>query len=947
MLKYFIKKDGSLKNRSFFILIFGVILCFLLLDFNSVAFADDVDLESDDEEQILQLHEDMEEILHIDSGWMYQDVIRAVGWGLIKLLILITNYFEGAVDKILGWNTFFQSSEIKMLMNKLMPFLMGLFLLSLMYIGYLIMFNKIEKRNEVALNVIMAFLLIFIIPNAMPYLDEVFKAGKDVLDDSMEAELSMSDSIIKMNVADIKYYAEEKFNFNKVPKPINKTKEGKNGGESANYTKGNEITSPNDISINEKIDLQSEDGWFPWTTGEYRKDLKKNNKVAFDLFSTRAVPDGKGGVRLKTLAKNKIPATAIGQEAYYRYHVNWGTSIFTYAIVAFALAITVLKIARIIFELAFHNIFVMAISATDLTGGQRTKKVITEIINSFAVLLVMVLIVKLFIFYTNWTLGLSGSIGSIASILMLLAGAWALLDAPNIVERVLGIDAGLRSGYGALMGAYAGSKMIGSGAKGLAKGIGAVPKGVSSATQFGKGMLGKSPIKEGSKGVKPMPESKGGDPLSGLKNNESSKSSIPNQNNKTGNISSIPSSSNIGGNESQSLMTNENSSGSIPESDDFIKPNDNPYNTGYGVYSGSQAGQRNADLKARSYNSGVKARQNLTSFGKALGNVGMLGTRLVRNPIQSTKNLGGMAMARASEMKSSMAAMPASIASSVSQSVGGFNQASKIPIGQSAVSDNVEIDSATTQQESSSNIGVIPNRMSTTTNPSNGKSMKITQQGVQNLKRSVNAIQSNGGTINTSQGQVSVKTPQVQNVKGVDVQDKALVNTATTKQETAMSNISGARMSSKHSPATGKNIAVTQKGVQNVKRSVNTIQSNGGTINTSQGQVSVKAPQSQNLKDVNVQDKAFVDTTTTRKETTTSSVSGARMSTRHSPARGKSITVAQKDMQNVKRSVNVTQKNGGTINASQSQKLNDVNVQDKGFTKKPRTSINDNNIRKD
>src|SRR5690606_13049126 len=155
-----------------------------------------------------------------------------------------------------------------------------------------------------------------------------------------------------------------------------------------------------------------------------------------------------------------------------------------------------------------------------------------------------------------------------------------------------------------------------------------------------------------------------------------------------------------------------------------------------------------------------------------------------------------------------------------------------------------------------------------------------------------------------SQGQVSVKTPQVQNVKGVDVQDKALVNTATTKQETAMSNISGARMSSKHSPATGKNIAVTQKGVQNVKRSVNTIQSNGGTINTSQGQVSVKAPQSQNLKDVNVQDKAFVDTTTTRKETTTSSVSGARMSTRHSPARGKSITVAQNEMQNVKRSVN-------------------------------------------
>lgn len=934
------KKGDSFWNRPFFKWFLISFIMLLMIGSTDVVFADDVKLESDDEDGLLKLHEDMDGVLHVDNGWMYQDIVRSIGWFFIKVLVWIVDYFENAVDTLLGWNSFFKSSEISDLMNKLTPFIMGLFLLSLMYVGYLIMFNKVEKRNEIALNVIMAFLLIFIIPASMPYLDEVFKVGHEELKASSPT-LDLTESIVKMNVVDLKYYEENKFNFNTVPKPIKKIKGGKSEG-SANYTKGNTIVSddPDPISITEKIDGHE-------TKDDYIKKVKKNHKIAYDLFKTKAIPDGSGGKVLVELEKNAVPTTKIGRETYFRYHVNWGTAFFTLIIVGVALAITIIKVARIIFELAFHGIFVMAISATDLTGGQRTKKVVTEIVSSFAVLLVMVLIIKLFIYYTNWTIGLSGSMGWIGSALMLLAGAWALLDAPNIVERVLGIDAGLRSGYGALMGAYAGSKMIGSGAKGLAKGIGAVPKGVSSATQFGKGMLGKSPIKEGSKGVKPMPESKGGDPLGGLKNNESSKSSIPNQNNKTGNISSIPSSSIIGGNESQSLMTNENSSGSIPESDDFIKPNDNPYNTGYGVYSGSQAGQRNADLKARSYNSGVKARQNLTSFGKSLGNVGMLGTRLVRNPIQSTKNLGGMAMARASEMKSSMAAMPASIASSVSQSVGGFNQASKIPIGQSAVSDNVEIDSATTQQESSSNIGVIPSRVSTTTNPSNGKSMKITQQGVQNLKRSVNAIQSNGGTINTSQGQVSVKTPQVQKVKGVDVQDKALVNTATTKQETAMSNISGARMSSKHSPATGKNIAVTQKGVQNVKRSVNTIQSNGGTINTSQGQVSVKAPQSQNLKDVNVQDKAFVDTTTTRKETTTSSVSGARMSTRHSPARGKSITVAQNEMQNVKRSVNVTQKNGGTINASQSQKLNDVNVQDKGFTKKPRTSINDNNIRKD
>ena len=106
---------------------------------------------------------------------------------------------------------------------------------------------------------------------------------------------------------------------------------------------------------------------------DWVKQLSDESK---EVLKTKSVPTGVGdSYQVEELQKNAVSMTKIGRETYYRYHVNWLSLIVSLLVTSIALGITVLKIGRAIFDLAFHQIFGMFIAASDLTGGQRTKSI--------------------------------------------------------------------------------------------------------------------------------------------------------------------------------------------------------------------------------------------------------------------------------------------------------------------------------------------------------------------------------------------------------------------------------------------------------------------------------------------------------------------------------------------------------------------------------------------
>lgn len=433
------------------------------------------------DEKLIDLYKQLDNVLHLRDGWLgfITDLFRLIGSGLVAFLTYINDFAESLVDKFLTLNDFYASGPMKDFMDDARPMVWAIFGLAVLILGFQIMFNKVQKRNEVIMNIILTLSFIIVLPDMMVNLGEITNKGIQVIKPSTE---SLSTNMVKSNVLDMKYYGDKDFQFSQSktgttdvpPRPRMKNGDSDVGTDDFKYANQLSLKTIPYIDYTEQIDQ--------------KRAKEFSSETAQKLFTNKLLVDG-NDFSITELSNNSVPMTNIGEESYYRWHVNWFSLILSLVVVTLALVISLIKIGRLIFDLAFHQVFGMFVAVTDLTGGQRTKKMLAEIINTFAVLFVMVLLLKLFILYSAWVTDLKSSLGTIGVLFLLIAGAWALIDAPDVVQRVLGIDAGLRSGYAAMMGTYAAAKTGGAAIKGATKAVKGVTQGAINAGGFGKGVL--------------------------------------------------------------------------------------------------------------------------------------------------------------------------------------------------------------------------------------------------------------------------------------------------------------------------------------------------------------------------------------------------------------------------------------------------------------------------
>src|SRR5699024_740600 len=95
-----------------------------------------------------------------------------------------------------------------------------------------------------------------------------------------------------------------------------------------------------------------------------------------------------------------------------------------------------------------------------------------DILASFLIIMLTAILLKLYVLFNAWLstvvtstdIGIGFTSGTLAKLIFQISVSFAVIDAPNLVERILGIDAGLKSGFNTMMGAYAGAKsMLGAG----------------------------------------------------------------------------------------------------------------------------------------------------------------------------------------------------------------------------------------------------------------------------------------------------------------------------------------------------------------------------------------------------------------------------------------------------------------------------------------------------
>ena len=387
-----------------------------------------------DSDLITKLQE-YEDVLQISS--MVNDALRSMGWILVRGLSVLIDGLESITNQILLTNTFFNNEQVVEFVLTIQPFLYVLLAGSFLFTGYLLIFQKKFERESFLINLFITLLILGLLSPTMSRIQEFSdEAIAEIGTDSLYyGETSLSESILKRNVHDLIEHDSKNFDVAT--------------GESLNAIPTGLIDN---IRINEIFDKNNYD---LSATG---------NKLAESYI----LWDG----RETSLGKLDQSGVEWNNQYYYRYQPNWLTIFVTLGIMGFTLFSIAYKLARLSFELAFNYVLAILVAPADLHSGQKTKKVIQSILNMFLVIILIFVSIKL---YTIGTAYLAETLDGFAYLIALIAFSVALIDGPNMVERLFGVDAGLKRGWGVALGAYAAGKGVTS------AGAHAVSKVASSA----------------------------------------------------------------------------------------------------------------------------------------------------------------------------------------------------------------------------------------------------------------------------------------------------------------------------------------------------------------------------------------------------------------------------------------------------------------------------------
>ncbi|WIG34170.1 pLS20_p028 family conjugation system transmembrane protein [Bacillus toyonensis] len=422
------------------------------------------------DEEILKVLESFSDYLQV--GDIVNYVLRWLGWFLIVGLSLVVDALEGVTDAILGIKGFFNSPEIQNFVDMLYPLFVVLLAISFLYIGYMFIMNKQMNRSQIIINIFITLSVLCLLSTGMTKVDKFTDDAIAVV--KSEQKGSLSDEIIKKNITDVAVIDQNGWKKKEDMNPKNHIPE----------------KNIRQIDITEKIDSDF----------EFAKD-KKLSDDGQKLLKNKRVMDGMG---VASLAELKDGWFDFFPEKYYRWHWNFWNIFFTLLITGLTLLLVSIKLARLFYELAFNYLLANILAPADVANGQKLKAVLSNILNIFIATIMIFLSLKLYIMGTTF---LHDKLSGVPYLIALAAFSMAVLDGPAVVERLFGIDIGLKSSWGMLVGGYALGKgiaglanskpmkglgnMIGKGAKGAAEGTGvAAAKTASAAAMATGGMAG-------------------------------------------------------------------------------------------------------------------------------------------------------------------------------------------------------------------------------------------------------------------------------------------------------------------------------------------------------------------------------------------------------------------------------------------------------------------------
>lgn len=352
--------------------------------------------------QFLQEHKD----LFSDTNNIFIYFLRIIGWAILTTLNSLISGLEQMVNTLFQNISFFESKEITDFITELNPIVKALLGIGIAGLFILLMFNRIEKKSHIAVNVLVFVLVLTGLPMFMREMSNIVETSTSYF---LGGGNTISSTILNEGVTDLFYLDQNDFSEKSIKNKHNMEMENVPGLNIA------EIAYPDQAEHPEYFENKVKNG----KNGQ--PELEPIDEWSFVGFSPEFF-----------------------QGYYYRYNIEWLTLFVAFPAIIIALVFFIFKSTKVMFESAYTAVYTLFVAPLDLTSGQRIKGCIRELLSLFLVLISQCLAFKIYMFGVMWAMD---TFEGLLLAFVLLGGSAMLIDGPNIVQKLLGIDAGLSSAF--------------------------------------------------------------------------------------------------------------------------------------------------------------------------------------------------------------------------------------------------------------------------------------------------------------------------------------------------------------------------------------------------------------------------------------------------------------------------------------------------------------------
>ncbi len=359
-----------------------------------------------------------------------------LGWAVVKGMFTVTDSIQNMIPDVLDLFNFIESTGLNNVYQSVMnTIVVGLMILSLMFVGYKMITGKgtIDLKS-VGTNIVMSVALILLVPTMI---SSGIQFAKTFYKDSTtitNSDDGVAWSLIKQGVTDLAY-------INKTDQysSIDKT-EDRNKLTRKNFQQ-TDLTQVLTDKVIDKLEKENP------AADNLRYELveNSNNEFVATKFSDNF---------LSTFSDSL-------KSGYYRYQANlWGISIGLTAL-AIAYVFSAFVIITAILELAFKRVLGVLVFATDIETGQRSKVVLSDILQCYLTVGFQGFGLSMFAMFINFlNAGQGISTNIFIKTIAYICAVFVLIKGSGTVMRYFGVDIGLKEGYGQLASAFGMGAML-------------------------------------------------------------------------------------------------------------------------------------------------------------------------------------------------------------------------------------------------------------------------------------------------------------------------------------------------------------------------------------------------------------------------------------------------------------------------------------------------------